>query len=127
MRLLFVAALITVMAPSAPQAVAPQTDNFSIVVDYSPTGWSARCETGCEWTASFGCVTTCNARVDARGIVTLANDRAPEKFSFILERTTDGVGATSQFGTAWTSLSWGCANKPCRARVSNTGVALVAR
>ena len=104
-----------------PQQVPP--DRFSVVLDYSATGWTAKCETGCFYTASFNCATACSARVDGRGVVTLAEGRPDDLlFAFIVERTSDGVRAQSKLGTAWTSLSWGCNSQPCRARVTDTGV-----
>jgi hypothetical protein len=115
-----VAASSPAKAPPAKQVPA---DRFSVVLDYTATGWSAKCETGCSYTASFSCATACGARVDGRGIVTLAEGRPYDSlFAFIVERTSDGVRAQSRIGTAWASLSWGCASQTCRARVTDSGV-----
>ena len=103
-------------------------DHFSLVLDYTATGWSAECELGCStpWAAKFSCKTACDARVDALGLVTLAEQRpADPRFAFTLERTADGVSAKSKTGTAWTTLTWGCASAPCRARVTEAGVSLL--
>src|SRR5262245_45888375 len=112
-----------------PQAVTQgAADRFSVVLDYTATGWSAACEIGCGWTAGFSCATACNAVVDARGIITLANTRPLDSlFAFAVERTDNGVSARSRWGTRWRSLSWGCEQQPCRARVTESGVAVLGR
>ena len=114
----------------AAAARAPQTgaEKFSVLISYTPTGWSAHCEQGCasSWTASFSCASACNARVDAQGVVTLAEKRdSSSPFAFKVERKPDGVMATAMQGTAWTTLAWTCAHQPCRARITEQGVAVL--
>jgi hypothetical protein len=117
-------ALVVAGARNAPAS----PDRFSIVIEPRSTGWSAHCELGCApaWTASFACPTACDARVDAVGIVTLAETRpADPRFSFTVERTADGVSATSKTGTLWTALSWRCPGERCRVRLTESGVSFV--
>src|SRR4051812_44275732 len=87
MRTILVAfALVLPAAGSSritPTPVAPTP--FSVVLDYTPTGWSVDCEIGCSWKASFECETACSAIVDAKGLITLANDRAMDpRFAFVV-------------------------------------------
>ena len=65
----------------------------------------------------------CGARVDALGIITLANNRRLDpKFSFTLEGVVDGITASQSNGTEWISLMWGCGQAPCLARMTELGV-----
>src|SRR4051812_3353528 len=101
----------------------PPADRFSVTIDYTATSWSAKCEVGCKWEASFSCANACDARVDGRGIVTLAEGRpADSLFNFIVRRAGDGVRAEARSGTIWKTLGWSCGTVPCRARVSDAGV-----
>jgi hypothetical protein len=129
--------MLAVMAPLALVAMAtaawtpqPAAGHFSIVLGYSSTGWSAQCESGCEssWKGSFACNTACPAHVDAEGLVTLAEPRgANPRFSFEVERRPGGVVATSKAGTLWSELAWSCISEPCRARITEDGVAVLGR
>ena len=101
--------------------------HFSVLLERSATGWSAECDSGCavKWKASFTCANArqCGARIDALGIITLANDRRLDPaFSFHLAGVVDGITASDSKGTAWTTLSWGCGQAPCRARITEVGV-----
>ena len=129
---------LSVAATTAPVAQSAAPTRFSVILDYTPTGWSVTCETGCAtargFASSFGrasaahisglsCRTACNAVVDARGVITLANTRPLDSlFAFVVERTDSGVQAQAKWGTKWTSLSWGCSHQPCRARITDAGV-----
>ena len=122
-------ATLTVLATAA-RGSRMRPEHFSVVLDYTPTGWSAQCEVGCShvWRASFACDTACDARVDGVGLVTLLERRPwDDNFGFTVTRTADGVAATAHHGTAWTELSWGCGGPPCRARITEAGVALLGR
>ena len=121
-----VATLLLSVGAAAP---ASKTDlaHFSVILERSDSGWSAECETGCagKWKASFTCAKarSCGARVDALGIITLANDRRLDpKFSFTLEGVVDGITASHSKGTEWITLMWGCGKAPCRARMTGVGV-----
>lgn len=121
-----VAALLLPATAVAPASKTPLA-HFSVILERSVTGWSAECQSGCaaSWKASFTCAEArqCGARVDAVGIITLANDRRLDpKFSFTLEGTVDGITANRSNGTEWITLSWGCGQAPCRARITELGV-----
>lgn len=131
MRRLLAVAIVAVSFAvlTAARPLQAPAGQFSVVLDYTPLGWSANCEAGCGWrTVSFACERACNALVDAQGLVTLATERPSDpRFAFIVERTPDGVRAQSRSGAKWTSLSWGCEAQPCRARITDAGVTLVTR
>jgi len=101
--------------------------NFSLVLESTPTGWSARCDSGCRWRElSFKCERACKAIVDANGVAPVtATQLASATFQFVVERTTAQVRATARTGTAWTTLGWGCQLDRCRARVDAYGVSLI--
>jgi hypothetical protein len=116
--------IVSACVRSAPIA-RPHADAFRIVLEATPTGWSAQCEAGCQWRgASFGCATACGAIVDANGLVTLATPRPDSSgFSFVVERAANnGARAYSRGGTAWKTLSWECGASPCRVRIDASGV-----
>ena len=108
-------------APS-PSMDAPAA--FSLVLESTATGWAARCDSGCRWQRlSFDCERSCAAVIDANGVSragTVGEERAA--FRFRVERTEQGVRATSAAGTAWVALAWSCASGSCRARVDGYGV-----
>jgi hypothetical protein len=121
-----VAALLLPASVAAPASKTPLA-HFSVTLERSVTGWSAECQSGCAatWKASFTCAPArqCGARVDAIGIITLANNRRLDpKFSFTLKGTVDGITASHSNGTEWISLMWGCGQAPCRARMTELGV-----
>jgi hypothetical protein len=107
-----------------PVQVRRQPAVFSIVLESTPTGWAARCDTGCRWhEAAFGCGWACGAVVDANGLVTLATPRpASTPFMFIVEKKSGGVWADSRRGTSWEKLSWSCESGSCRVRLDASGV-----
>jgi hypothetical protein len=98
--------------------------SFSMVVTAIPNGWAVRCDSGCQWrAASFKCADSCEANVDANGLVTVSTPRTePTAFSFRLAHTSNGVRAKSQIGTAWKTLTWRCGAQACRARIDPQGV-----
>ena len=104
--------------------VERQPAQFSLVLESTPTGWAARCDSGCRWRQlAFDCERACRAVVDANGLVTVASPRPDSTaFLFLVERTPTGVSAESRLGTAWKMLSWECQSAPCRARVDAYGV-----
>src|ERR1051325_2402005 len=109
---------------SAPSTRREPIANFSIVLEATPKGWSARCDMGCGWSElGFACPTACGAIVDQNGLVTLASLRPDSTtFMFLVEHTPNGATAVSRKGTAWVSLSWKCESLPCRARITARGV-----
>jgi len=117
----------TVVRP-APAAEAA----FGMTVTGTPTGWVARCDSGCRWTTlSFRCrtaTTTCAATVDANGV--FASDALrpePSAFAFRLTRVGTGFTAEGKQGTAWSSLSWYCRSATCGGRIDALGVELLNR
>jgi len=98
--------------------------NFSVLITATPTGWAARCDSGCHWKeVSFSCPNACPAIVDANGLVTLASPRPdPTPFSIVLHHDRYGAKAESRAGTAWSTLSWDCGESPCQVRVDAFGV-----
>lgn len=122
-------ALITVVALAVTSATAKTRTpaDFSLVLESTPTGWAARCDSGCRWhELSFSCEGACGAIVDGNGLVTAVTPRFDSSaFRFRVERTGAEVRATARTGTAWRTLSWGCTTDRCRARVDAYGVALI--
>ncbi|HEV8446393.1 MAG TPA: hypothetical protein VGQ44_06225 [Gemmatimonadaceae bacterium] len=121
-----VSGIALVVTSAAATTRAPAA--FSLVLESTPTGWAARCDSGCRWhELSFNCERACGAIVDANGVVTLATPQLDQAaFRFIVERTAAEVRATARTGTAWKTLSWGCQLDRCRARVDGYGVSLIA-
>lgn len=118
-------ALVLGLQPAEPaqSSVAP----FAVEIATLPNGWSARCDSGCNWKElAFRCATACDAILDADGLVTVAMPRSPSAFRFILRRTAEGVEAHSRGGTAWSRLSWSCSptepTERCRATVNGYGM-----
>lgn len=120
------AALLFLSASAASPPTRTDRASFSLIIGRSATGWSAECEIGCtgKWKASFNCADQgkCGARVDAIGIITLANDRRLDpRFSFALDGGVGGITAHHSQGAGWEMLTWGCGKAPCRARVTEEG------
>jgi len=114
----------TASTSAVTQSAAPT--RFSVVLDHTPTGWWVKCESGCAASGGFECRSACNAVVDARGIITVANTRRLDSlFAFVVEWTDGGIQARAKWGTKWTSLSWGCDHQPCRARITDAGVEIM--
>ena len=118
--------LVAFLIPSQNPVRAAGDEGFTVVVTSTTNGWALECEKGCDWKGevSFSCDRGCAAAlVDSRGIVTLGEIRRPDRvFQFIVRRGAGGVTAESRSGTYWKSLGWSCADQPCRARVSESGV-----
>ena len=110
------------LAPRSNQVWAPV--GFSIVLETTPNGWAAHCDSGCRWReASFACPGPCGAIIDANGLVTTISPRPePTPFSFRVEHLGNGARAESRNGTLWKTLSWDCPTAPCRVRVDGAGV-----
>jgi hypothetical protein len=104
--------------PAKPLPQAPVAP-FSITVESHPTGWSARCDSGCAWrAAAFECPTACGAFMDSNGIFTAATiPPRPNTFMFYLTRTARGVEAHARSGTAWSKLVWACDTSDCRVAI----------
>lgn len=115
--------LVFLLTPiQSPRTQAGQ--GFSVVVTTTAKTWAVECEKGCDWKASFTCETSCpSALVDSRGVVTLGEIRPPDRaFQFIVRREAYGISAEARSGTYWKSVTWSCADQPCRARISESGV-----
>ena len=116
------AVVLTAGCHRAP-AVAAAPVHFSIVLERSATGWSARCETGCAWTEVSETCTGCDIRLDATGISRGYPARAGTRgFEFVIAQEREGWRARAIRGVTWVTLSWGCTTPSCRARVDETGV-----
>lgn len=100
---------------------------FRLRLEHTPNGWSARCDSGCNWqSASFTCRIECAALIDQNGVVTAATPRPePTSFSFTVEWTGRGWTALGRTGTMWTSIGWACREAACQARVDASGVSAV--
>jgi hypothetical protein len=110
----------------APAATATPVHHFAIVLEQSATGWSARCETGCAWTAVSETCSGCDIRLDASGISRGYPARSgTQGFEFVVSSERQGWTARAVRGVTWVNLSWGCDTTPCRARVDETGVSRV--
>jgi hypothetical protein len=117
----------TVARSQAQSATPMPVAAFSIELQSTPTGWSARCDSGCRWSeVTFTCAQRCGAIVDQNGLVTKATLRPDSAtFLFIVDRTDSTLQAVSRHGTAWTTLSWGCRDEPCRVGIDQLGVGAV--
>lgn len=128
MRSILVLAALALSAAASTSAVARSAapTRFAVVLDHTSTGWWVKCETGCAASGGFECRAACNAVVDARGIITVANTRPLDSlFAFVVAWTDSGIQARAKWGTKWTSLSWGCDHQPCRARITDAGVEIM--
>jgi len=128
LRTLFVAAAIVATRSSASLGQAPvKPAAFAIELTSTPTGWSARCDSGCSWrSASFDCSRACSAVVDGNGLTTRGELHADStSFMFFVERTASGVRAVARRGTAWSTLTWNCLLANCRAHVDGFGVSKI--
>ena len=128
MRRMLALAMLALPLGLAASAAEPRSvpGDFSLILDYTATGWAAECEVGCTWKAAFSCESACNALVDSRGLVTLGEIRPPDpKFAFVIEHTRIGVRARARSGAAWITVSWGCRQEPCRARITEAGVTVL--
>lgn len=121
-------ALLLPLIVSRIQPTPQRAEGFSVVVTPTEKGWAVDCEKGCSWKASFTCDAVCPAMVDSHGVVTMGEIREPDPaFQFILRREANTVRAVGKSGTHWTTLSWGCAGQPCRARITEAGVFPIAQ
>ena len=99
--------------------------SFSVSVEATPTGWSARCDSGCTWKElAFECPTACDALMDSNGLVTAATlPQRTASFTFFLTRTRTGFAAHARRGTTWSRLGWSCAPlNSCRVSIDAQGV-----
>lgn len=102
----------------------PGAAHFRIVLESSPTGFTARCDTGCFWrTLTYNCGSNCLAVLDVHGVRGgPATARPDAAFGFRIQGTASGWTAESLGGTFWNTLSYGCWSSRCRARVDEHGV-----
>ena len=118
-------AVITFLAgPAVPSATQSSVANFSVTIEVTPTGWAARCDSGCAWRElAFECRVACDAIIDSNGLVTAATLRpSTASFRMVLVRGPRGIVAHSRQGTAWSQLGWSCENTGCSAEVTGYGV-----
>jgi hypothetical protein len=97
--------------------------HFSFILEHSAQGWQAHCEAGCRWrdvTMSCG---GCEVRLTSVGIGPAnASEEEPGTFGITLTDSGSGWEARSLRGAGWITLSWGCPQATCRARIDETGV-----
>ncbi len=113
---------------AALSAAAPaRPDSFSLILERDGTEWSATCESGCIWEAVgtkrpriFGT----SVVIDNFGVAGLLGSPHDDA-SFAFKVSADGENgwkAEGLKGTAWTRLTFGCVDSPCRAWVTEAGV-----
>jgi hypothetical protein len=102
---------------------APAADHFSLVLEHSAQGWKASCEVGCRWREITMSCAGCEVRLTSVGIgpASSAEDE-PGTFAFTLADSGSGWAARSLRGAKWITLSWGCPQATCRARIDEVGV-----
>ena len=122
---LLVVGCLALSRPAVSPSLPANPVAFSVTVTSTPTGWAARCDTGCHWTqGSFNCRAACAAVLDANGMVTSQTVRTePSDFAFRLERTPTGFSAIAERGTLWRTVSRACRSRSCTGRIDATGVA----
>jgi hypothetical protein len=121
--LLVVGGLLVIGAPRPSHA--QQDSAFSLVLEQSGTGWSARCNSGCRWTHLAFSFPGRAVRISISGV---SADDSPDPdtvgFAFIVRSDPSGWTVSAIRGTAWQTASWRCppAERVCRARISDAGV-----
>lgn len=108
----------------APVAISSTPNNqFAILVQHSPKGWTAHCEAGCAWIdVTMDCV-ACEVQIDSRGIARAYPKPAdPIGFAFVLSKTESGWNARAIQGTRWTDVTWDCSGDVCQGRLDEKGV-----
>ena len=121
--LLVVGGLLAIGPPR--QSLAQQESGFSLVLEKSATGWSARCTSGCRWTHLAFNYPVHAARISIAGV---SADDSPDPdtvgFAFTVHSTPTGWTVVAIRGTAWRTASWRCptAERVCRARITDAGV-----
>ena len=122
---MFFAGFVAISSCHKPQPEArPATgaeQHFSLLLEHSPTGWAAHCESGCSWKdVTMQCI-NCKVTVDADGMYNGTAPVTSRGFAFVLD-DSNGLSAHGVRGVRWVDLSWGCAGAVCRARISEEGV-----
>jgi hypothetical protein len=118
--------LVTNLAALSAAAPAPSA-SFSLILERDGTEWSATCESGCDW-ATVGSkrprIFGTSIVIDSYGVAgLLGSPHDDASFAFKVSGDGDnGWKAEGLKGTAWTKLTYGCEDGPCRARVTQAGV-----
>ena len=109
-RLLFCALLAGAAPALAAQPGADDAPAFAIVLAQTSDGWTAECNTGCDWTrVAIACGRNCTPVLDQHGIYSGAStDRAPGRFAFTVKRGERGIQVSSLHGTGWVEAGAGC-------------------
>jgi|SRR5690242_5433755 len=101
----------------------PALSSFSMTIEPTDSGITAKCTKGCRWTSVSANCAGCIHRIDAAGIGPVLKVDDPEiSFAFNLQEFDGKLVATRVKGTAWTKLSWSCGRTACAAQVDETGV-----
>ena len=97
--------------------------SFSLSIERTDKGIAAQCTQGCRWISVTANCAGCVHRIDAAGIGAPSQVEDPEvSFAFDVQELEGQLVATSIKGTAWTRLSWTCAQPSCSARIDGFGV-----
>lgn len=125
--LVLLAVAFTVVSKPAPATAPARLSSFSMVITSSATGWTAHCDSGCQWTElALRCSAACGVLVDEFGLTPLtATPAKMSAFAFELTPTDSGPRAIARYGMTWQSVSWRCGRAPCRARLDASGVGAV--
>jgi hypothetical protein len=108
-------------------AIPARRDAFSLVLERDGNAWRATCDAGCGWTeigssrpAIFGTTVAIN-NYGLEGWLTRHDTTATFEFKVTADGE-NGWKAKGLKGTAWTDLGFHCANSPCQARITESGV-----
>ncbi|MFL5613045.1 MAG: hypothetical protein ACJ796_05230 [Gemmatimonadaceae bacterium] len=107
--------------PADTRPASGSEEHFSLVLDHSPTGWAAHCESGCSWKDVTLQCTNCKVSIDADGMYGSDLPARSRGFAFVLD-DSNGLSAHGVRGTRWANLSWGCTTAVCRSRINEEGV-----
>lgn len=95
--------------------------HFSLLLEHSPTGWTAHCDDGCSWRDVTMQCTNCKVTADADGVHNGNEPMSSRGFAFVLD-DSNGLTAHAVRGTRWANLSWNCSTAVCRCRINQKGV-----
>ena len=118
--------LVAMLAALSAAAPAPSA-SFSLILERDGTEWRAKCESGCAWESLMSSrwrLLGTTVVIDSRGVAGLLGSPHDDA-TFAFKVSADGENgwkADGLKGTAWTKLTYGCEDSPCRARITEKGV-----
>lgn len=107
--------------PPTPVSI-PTAGHFSLILEHSSQGWRATCQVGCRWKEVTMTCGGCTVGLTSVGIGPADRVDSGATFAFTLTDAGSGWEAKSLQGAQWASLSWGCPQATCRARIDDSGV-----